>query len=151
MEAYVMCGAPGSGKSTQAQKIADIENASIVSGDRIRYELYGDACIQGNWAEIHDEIESQVANAAALRRPVILDGTHWKKSYRSEAITLLKSYGYIRIEAIVCNPSLETCVARNLSRSRNVPDYVLKMTYEEFQRESKDILSEEFDRITFVF
>lgn len=151
MDAYVMCGPQGAGKSTHAHKLAQTENAVIVSGDDIRSRLYGSAEIQGNWVEIHDEIEAQVADAAALGRPVILDGTHWKKSYRSEAITLLKSYGYTRIEAVVCNPSLATCMARNWSRERDVPDYVLKMTYEKFQSSVKNILEEEFDRITFIY
>ena len=44
-----MVGAPGSGKSTYAARIAKRENAVIISGDQIRAELYGDANIQGEW------------------------------------------------------------------------------------------------------
>lgn len=151
MNAWVFCGPQGAGKTTHAHKLAQTENAVIVSGDDIRSRLYGSAEIQGNWVDIHDRIEEEVADAAALGRSVVLDGTHWKRSYREEAVALLKSYGYDKIEAVVCNPSLATCMARNWSRERNVPDYVLKTTYEGFQKESKDILSEEFDRITFVY
>jgi predicted kinase len=150
MRAWVLAGAPGSGKSTQAQKIADIENASVVSGDRIRYELYGDECIQGNWAEIHDEIEAQVADAAALGRPVILDGTHYRATYREEAVAMLRSYGYDNIEVVVCNPSLATCLARNFQRSRHVPDYVIKEMHSKLQSSLKNIYDEPFDRFNFV-
>jgi predicted kinase len=151
MDAYVMVGAPGSGKSSQAQKIAELENAFIVSGDRIRYELYGDASIQGNWSEIHDEIESQVANAAALSRPVILDGTHYRAGYRKEAVAMLRSYGYDNIEAVVVNPSLGTCLARNFQRSRNVPDYVIKEMHGKLQSSLRNIYDEPFDRWSFVY
>jgi predicted kinase len=147
--AYVMCGPQGGGKSTKAKEIARLENAFIIEGDKIREELYGSAEIQGNWVEIHDRIEEVLSEACGMS--VILDGTHWKKSYRGEAIALLKSYGYDKIEAVVCCPSLATCMARNWSRDRNVPDYVLQRTYEGFQKESKDILSEEFHRVTFVY
>lgn len=150
MEAYVMCGAPGSGKSTQAQKIAETENATVISGDRIRYELYGDGCIQGNWAEIHDRIEEEVANAAALSRPVILDGTHYRATYREEAVAMLRSYGYDNIEVVVCNPSLATCLARNFQRSRHVPDYVIKEMHSKLQSSLRNIYDEPFDRFNFV-
>lgn len=150
MEAYVMVGAPGSGKSTYAAKIAKIEHAVIVSGDNVRAELYGSADIQGNWGEIWARIDELVAEAAALGRNVILDGTHYRASYRKEAIALLNSHGYTKVEAIVVNPSLATCLARNFQRSRNVPDYVIKNMHEKLQSSLKGILGEDFTRVTFA-
>jgi predicted kinase len=149
LTAYVMCGPQGGGKSTKAKEIAALENAVIIEGDKIREELFGSAEIQGNWVDVHDRIEEILSESCGMS--VILDGTYWKKSYRAEAIALLKSYGYDKIEAIVCCPSLDTCMERNWSRDRNVPDYALRVTYDGFQRESKDILSEGFDRVTFVY
>ena len=99
MTAYVMVGAPGSGKSTYAAKLAETENAIVISGDDIRAELYGSADIQGNWGEIWERIDDLVSEAGGV--PVILDGTHCRKDYRAEAITLLRSHGYDRIEAVV--------------------------------------------------
>ena len=144
-----MVGAPGSGKSTYAAKLAEIENAYVVSGDEVRKELYGSAEIQGNWSEIHDRIEELVSEACGM--PVILDGTHYLASYRKEAINLLKSYGYTKVDAIVCNPSLATCLARNWSRQRNVPDYVVKAMHEKLQKSLKNIINEPFDRLDFIF
>jgi predicted kinase len=146
--AYVMVGAPGSGKSTYAAKLAEIENAYVISGDDVREELYGSAEIQGNWAEIHDRIEELVSEACGM--PVILDGTHYLASYRKEAINLLKSYGYTKVDAIICNPSLATCLARNWSRKRNVPDYVITAMHEKLQKSLKNIINEPFDRLDFI-
>jgi predicted kinase len=151
MEAYVMVGAPGSGKSTEAKKIADREHAVIVSGDDIRAELYGSAEIQGNWTEIHDRIEEEVEKAAALGRPVILDGTHYRAAYRHQAIAMLRSYGYSSVEAVVVNPSLATCLARNFQRrERNVPDYVIKEMHGKLQPSLDGIYREDFSRINFI-
>ena len=150
MRAYLMVGAPGSGKSTHASKIAQIENAVVVSGDDIRHELYGSAEIQGNWVEIHDRIEEEVEKAAAVGRDVIIDGTHYRASYRRNAIDLLKSYGYDKVEAVVVNPSLATCLARNFQRSRNVPDYVIKGIYEKLQASLRHIIDEPFDHINYI-
>ena len=151
MNAYVMVGAPGSGKSTYAGEIVLRENANIISGDSIREELYGDACIQGNWIDIHDKIEKYVSESAELGIPVILDGTHYRASYRREAIALLRSYGYTRIEAVVLDSSLATCLARNFMRKRHVPDYVIKSIHEKLQASLRTIDSEDFDNITYVY
>jgi predicted kinase len=149
-EAYIMIGAPGAGKTTHAKKLAEVENAHIISGDDVRAELYGSAEIQGNWFEIWDRIDELVSESCGM--PVILDGTHYRKDYREEAITLLRSYGYDRVEAVVVNPTLATCLARNFQRAdRNVPDYVIKEMYTKLQTSLKYIDSEPFDRITYVF
>ena len=151
MDAYVMIGAPGSGKSTYAGEIVLRENANIVCGDSIREELYGSADIQGNWAEIHDKIEEYVAETAGKGIPVVLDGTHYRASYRKEAIAMLRSYGYTKIEAVVVDSSLATCLARNFKRDRHVPDYVIKGIHEKLQASLKHIDSESFDRITYIY
>lgn len=149
--AFVMVGAPGSGKSTHAEKLASIENAVIVSGDDIRSELYGSREIQGSWVEIHDEIERQVADAVERGKNVILDGTHYKHVYRNEAITLLRSCGFESVEAVVLDVSLATCLARNFTRARNVPDYIVKQIHSTLQCGLRTIITESFDRFHFVY
>ena len=147
--AFVMVGAPGAGKSTYAAKLAETEDAIIISGDDVRKELFGSADIQGNWFAIWDRIVELVEGYAD--RNVILDGTHYREDYRAEAITMLKSYGYYSVEAVVVNPSLATCLARNFQRAdRNVPDYVIKEMHEKLQRSLGKIDLEDFDKIHYV-
>ena len=150
MKAFVMVGAPGSGKSTYAGELVLCENATIICGDSIREELYGSADVQGTWAEIHDKIEEYVEECAGHGWPIVLDGTHYRASYRKEAIALLRSYGYNHIEAVVCNPSLATCLARNFQRKRHVPDYVIKGIHEKLQSSLGFIGIEGFSQVTFV-
>ena len=149
LTAYLMVGAPGSGKTTYAHELADSENAVVISGDDIRTKLYGDASIQGDWGEIWDEIDTQVSEACGM--PIILDGTHCREDYRAEAITLLRSYGYERVEAIVMDASLATCLARNFKRDRNVPDYVVKQMHSDLQQSLKTITNENLDGIHFIY
>ncbi len=148
-EAYIMVGAPGAGKSTYAAKLAKENNAVIVSGDDVRRELFGSAEIQGNWFAIWDRIVELVEGYSG--RNIILDGTHYREDYRAEAVTMLRSYGYFNVEAVVVNPSLATCLARNFQRAdRNVPDYVVKEMHEKLQRSLKGINNEDFDRVSYV-
>jgi predicted kinase len=147
MKAYVLVGAPGSGKSTLAADLADSENAVVISGDAVREELYGDASIQGQWSEIADRIDEIVSESCGL--PVILDGTHYLASYRREALALLRSYGYTDITAVVINPSLATCLARNVKRKRNVPDYIIKGMHSKLQSSLITLDAEGFDHVEY--
>lgn len=144
-----MVGAPGSGKSTYAAKLAEQESAIIISGDDIRAELYGNASIQGQWVEIHDRIETLVSEANG--KPVILDGTHYRSSYRKEAIALLQSYGYDQIEAVVIDTSLDNCIFRNASRHRGVPRHIVIQMHEKLQSSLKTIDNESFSHINYIF
>ncbi len=64
----------------------------------------------------------------------------------------MRSFGYDRVEAVVVNPSVATCLARNFQRKdRNVADYVIKEMHEKLQTSLKTIDHEDFDRITYVF
>ena len=149
MRAYIMVGAPGSGKSTYAAKLAERENAVIISGDDIRAELYGDADIQGQWTEIHDRIETLVSEAVG--KPVILDGTYYRSSYRKEAIALLQSYGYDQIEAVVLDATLDRCIMQNAVRQRNVPRHVIVNMHEKLQSSLKTITNESFSHINYIY
>jgi predicted kinase len=81
---------------------------------------------------------------------VILDGTHYLPSYRKEAITLLRSYGYTNIIAVVVEASLAKCLAQNFKRKRHVPDYVIKGIHEKLQHSLKGIESEGFNSVHYV-
>lgn len=145
----MMVGAPGAGKSTFAKKLKkENQDAVIICGDEIRKYLYGNADIQGNWVEIHDEIVRRLEdNAGSV---IIMDGTHYRASYRKETLSLLQSYGYSDVEAVVVNPPLATCLAQNASRSRKVPEYVIEKMHNSLQASLKGIDGEGFSVVEYV-
>ena len=146
--AYIMVGAPGSGKSTHAARLAKRENAVIISGDQIRAELYGDADIQGEWMAIQDRIESLIEENVG--RVLIMDGTHYRAKYRKNAISLLQSYGYPDVRAIVVNPPLKICLMQNAARARNVPELIIEKMHSALQASLRGIDTEGFSMVEYV-
>ena len=149
LEAYVMVGAPGSGKSTQVSKlIASHPDAVVISGDDIRAELYGDADVQGSYVEIHDRMLEILEENVG--RTVIMDGTHYRAAYRKEAIAMLNSYGYNKVVAVVVDKPLAVCLRQNASRDRKVPEHVIERMHNSLQASLKNITNEPFHRIDFI-
>lgn len=146
--AYVMVGPPGAGKSTFSQTLSSDHNAIILSGDDIRHELYGNAAIQGNWSEIWDRMDELVAENS--NRSLVIDGTHCYSNHRQETLTLLQSYGYTDVRAVVIQTPLEECLGRNAKRSRKVPEHVIHRMHKELERNVKGIGREGFSSVLFA-
>lgn len=149
MKAFVMIGAPGAGKSTHVSAlVSNYPDAVVISGDNIREELYGDADIQGNYAEIHDRMLELLEENVG--RTVILDGTHYRASYRKEALAMLASYGYSDATAIVVDRPLEVCLRQNAGRDRKVPEHVIQKMHNALQASVRGIDKEGFTKVNFV-
>lgn len=149
MKAHLLIGAPGAGKSTYARKLAKEHDAVIISGDDLRDEMFGSQYAPSQWEEVWAAIEEAVEANVGL--PVILDGTHFRTSYRKEAVTLLNSYGYSEIEAHILNPDLKVCQERNQSRNRKVPDYIVERMHKELQKSLRAIDKEPYSSINYIF
>jgi predicted kinase len=148
MNAFLMCGIPGSGKTTYARNLAKETNSVLIEGDAIRAELFGDASVYGRWDEVWGKIDEMVEDNAGSN--LILDGTFETSSLRAEALSLLKSYGYTDAHLIVMETSLATALARNWVRKRKVPDYVVREKYARFQMNLPRVHGEGFTTVTRV-
>jgi predicted kinase len=127
-----MVGLPASGKSTAVRQIQTLyPDLIVVSPDRIRAQLYGDARIQGDWATIESVVEQdlkQASTAIALRQSplAIYDATNAHPSHRVEAITLARSCGFTTVIGLWFDCPIALCLTRNQARSRQVPEVVIE-------------------------
>ena len=151
MKAFVLVGIPGAGKSTYAKKLAQIENAVTISGDDIRTELETSGVSDPCWVEIWDFVEEKVAEAAECGRNVILDGTHVGSQHRAETVTMLHSYGYTEVEAVILDVDVKKCTERNAARKRKVADYVISQMHKTLRESLPTIYSEPFSHFNFVY
>ena len=85
---HLLIGPPASGKTTLAQKLAPLLTepgeppALVLSTDRIRAEVFGDAAVQGPWPDIRERLLEELRQEVRAGRPVILDATHARRPWR---------------------------------------------------------------------
>ncbi len=149
LTAYVMVGAPGSGKSTYAAKLAQIEDAVVISGDLIRDEIEKYGLTNPSWVEIWDKVEEEVAEAVENGKNVILDGTHVGSEHRKEVVFMCNSYGYTCVKAVIMDTSFEECLQRNSKRKSFVPEHVITHMHDRLQREIKFVEKEGFNEVRY--
>lgn len=151
MKAFVMVGIPGAGKSTYAKKLSKEYHANVICGDRIRDELETSGITSPCWVEVWDLVEEKVAEAAECGRNVIIDGTHVGADYRAETVTLLNSYGYTDVEAVILDLPIADCIERNAARKRQVSDYLIEHMHGVLRASLPTIYSEPFSHLNFVY
>lgn len=136
---HFLIGVPGSGKSTFATMLATLGNYRIVSTDEIRYSIYGDAAIQGEWSQIEEQAIAQIRDAIASGYSVIYDATNAKRTWRMELLMKLNSSPTPSISpspiwmAWYLQTPLETSKAWNQQRDRKVPEIVIEKMHKSLQ------------------
>lgn len=147
----MMCGLPGSGKSTYAQSVLvatpSIEKPVIHSSDALRKEMFGDEATQGDNQKLFRELHSRIKADLLSGKDVIYDATNIKKKERIEFLKQLSKINCFTI-CIVMVTELRLCKIRNEQRERKVPvEVILRMR----NNWTPPHYSEGFNYINFVF
>lgn len=125
----VMCGLPGSGKSTYAKYITESGHFECVSTDQIRKELYGSESIQGEGEEVFTTAFSRLQTFGSAKKNCIFDATNITSRGRKRVIQKCRPY----YDLIICkymSTTLDVCLHRNLQRDRVVrQEVILRMSH----------------------
>jgi predicted kinase len=115
---YILCGFPGSGKSTWASSVFHVEKALCVSRDAVRTMIGGGTYL------FHENTEDAVRfiahvgiNKLLQLGPVIVDETHLTKKKRAEMIDLARSAGALPV-IVHFTTDPETCLDRRCPAPR---------------------------------
>lgn len=123
---YIPIGIPGSGKSTYGKDLSYVvENLVIVSPNKVREILYGDASIQGDGNEVFSIAYYEAIKALKDGKNVYFDATnltYWTRFRLYERCM----YYADKIVAIEFHVSRASCLKRNNDRDRKVPKRVIK-------------------------
>lgn len=140
---HLLIGPPASGKTTFARALQqELGAAVIISTDGIRERLYGDAAVQGPWAEIEAELQRQIQEAVLAQKAIIYDATNVKRAWRMGFLQKLQVHGLSWI-GWELKTDLKTCKAWNQQRSRQVPEAVIE-NFHAYQRQLKPMQGEGF-------
>lgn len=145
-----MVGAPGSGKSTFAARVAEYEDAIIVSRDEIRFSLLEkDEDYFSKEKEVFRTYSSRILWALNKGYNVVADATHLNRKARLKLLRTIPSAACITLEAIWLNTPLSECLLRNANRTGRalVLEANLINMYKNIE---PPLLSEGFDRIYIV-
>ena len=129
----ILCGIPGSGKTTLSKKISEFKNYTRISMDEEKYIH-------------HSDMIPEIINHLSLNENIIIDACYAKRKFRKALLEAIKDLDCKRICIHVDTP-LDSCIHRNDRRSRRVPSFLIKTMYNTFEHPTKD---EGWDEI-FVF
>ena len=129
---HLLIGQPASGKSYLSKQLAEHLKATIISTDQIRFELYGDEKIQGNWNEIEEILFHKINQNLLKRKSIIIDATHAKSDWRTRW-TMEKFPVPVRWVGWWLDTSRTLSLKRNRTRTRVVPDHVIINNWLELQ------------------
>ena len=117
---FLLCGIPGSGKSTWIKRNANLFDIcfTCISRDAIRFSLLSNEDDYfGKEKEVWSRYVRQAKNALATYNDVILDATHLNPASRGKILRALgKSLKDVSINAIYIKVSLDTALKRNSRR-----------------------------------
>lgn len=121
---YLMCGIPGSGKSTYL-KTRFIQPPVVISRDEIRFKIVKeDEEYFSHEKEVYNEFINQIQTALKFEAEVFVDATHLNEGSRTK---LLRSLGSslkdVEVNVIWIKVPLEVALKQNENR-KNTRAYV---------------------------
>lgn len=148
----MMVGAPGSGKSSWANKVVECcPDANIVSRDKVRFSMITEKDDYfSKEKEVFNEFISQIADSVKHHQITIVDATHMNRKGRNKVFSRLTStLENVTKKAVVMNTTLGTCLARNANREGRalVPESAIIKMYESFEIPTKE---EGFEQIVLI-
>jgi predicted kinase len=135
MELIVMCGLPGSGKSTYAKKLED--GYIIVCADEYRKVLTGKDFFPGAEDTVNQMVRVTVEVMLNRRGRVVLDMTCLRIKTRRRWIQMAKRCD-VSVSCTWMDATLDHCLETNRNRNRQVPENVITAMHNRFEPPTED-------------
>jgi predicted kinase len=126
-----LIGLPASGKSTIAKDISIKENAIIHASDELRKELFGEEDIQDKNDKVFQELHKRIKQNLSEGKNILYDACNISAKRRKAFLDELKKFDCEKICYVIATP-YEKCLEQNKLRDRQVPEYVIKKMYLNF-------------------
>lgn len=148
---FLLCGIPGSGKSTWARAHLS-PTTEWISRDNVRFSIVReDEEYFSHEEEVFDTFIAYINQT--LENPkvdvIIIDATHISKGARRKVLSRIHKQNIFELNCVWFDVSLDTCLARNHLRTgrKRIPETAIANMYKSKTYPSKD---EGFDMIFIV-
>lgn len=129
---YVLCGIPGSGKTTYAQRLANELGATLYS-----YDEQPDANRLGKLVSSHMEMWRHITNDLRNGKVVVCDDINTTKRQRLEVLSAFNNIECKKV-LIVMNTPLNVCIERNENRPNRLPKCTITAINKTYEAPSLD-------------
>lgn len=133
----VMCGLPGSGKSTYLSKIRHQAQTVVICPDDYREALTGRKFFAPAEEAVWSAVKVTVRVLAKNGYNVYIDATNTSVGQRAQWIKIAQEL-YVLAKCIVFKTSIEECKERNSKREFPVPDDIIDRMYAKFETPSTE-------------
>ena len=122
--------------------------ARVISSDALREHLWGDAGVQGPWAELEPLLHGAIDCALAAGENVLVDATHAHFRWRQRLMHRDLGERHLQWTGWWLQTPLNQCLAWNRSRQRQVPETVIRAMHQRLATPpDKPDLAEGFTRL----
>lgn len=137
---FILCGIPGSGKTTLSRSLADQYDATLHTFDDLP-----DAFSPSRAETVRAQMWADIAEDLRAGKNVVCDDVHAKLKRRKGILSATEGIPCERVLVVMTTP-LEECLCRNANRERRLPDELIRAVAANF--ETPD-LSEGWDKILY--
>lgn len=142
----ILCGIPGSGKSTYAKSL-EADGYAVLSSDKLRKELYGDENDQTHNEEVFNTLYNYAKIILENGGSVVIDATNISMKSRRKALSQFSNISCIKVCTVICTPLPQIFINDN-NRERRVGADVVNKYLQAFEI---PIREEGFDYIQFYY
>lgn len=142
----ILCGVPGSGKSTYA-KLLEFEGFKVLSSDAFRQCFYGNENDQSHNSIVFECLYKVAVDLINNGESVVIDATNINIKTRRKALEHFKHCNCIKVCTVICTPPMGIKI-NDANRERNVGADVIDKYIASFEIPMKE---EGFDYIDFYY
>ena len=137
----MFCGVPGSGKSTEARRMAGSLAArgitvEYISRDELRFSMISDESEYfSKEKEVFSKFVEKMNNSLNKNDCTIIDATHISKASRAKILRRVENPDNVRLLVLYLTTPLDICMRRNDLRSgrEQVPHEVIEKMAKQFE------------------
>lgn len=152
----MFCGIPGSGKSTEARRMADSLAArgltvEHISRDELRFSMLSDESEYfSKEKEVFSKFVEKMNNSLNKNDCTIIDATHISKASRAKILRRVENPTNVRLLVLYLTTPLDVCMQQNDLRTgrERVPQEVIQGMAEQFEEPTKkEFMGFDFDTV----